>query len=252
MEGRPAYWRESSQPLTSLVFVAPMLVVYEAGVLLVDERSARNGAELWLRGWLDQLGFSACLSYFLLPALTCGLLLAWHHTRNEPWRLRWDVLSGMAFESTVLAIGLLLFAQWQQEWIAGLARGTPAATRGAATDSAAALIAYLGAGIYEELLFRLALLPAAVIGLRWCGLDRRTSLAAAIVLTSALFALAHYRLDVPLGAWRLHLPYGDAFAWSSFSFRFLAGVFFASLFAARGFGIAAGSHALYDIFAVLL
>ncbi len=33
----------------------------------------------------------------------------------------------------------------------------------------------------------------------------------------------------------------------SFSFRVSAGVFFGVLFVTRGFGIAAGTHALYDI-----
>jgi membrane protease YdiL (CAAX protease family) len=51
-----------------------------------------------------------------------------------------------------------------------------------------------------------------------------------------LFSLAHY-----VG------PLGDTLDLHSFTFRFLAGVFFALLFEARGFGIAAGSHAAYDI-----
>jgi hypothetical protein len=35
--------------------------------------------------------------------------------------------------------------------------------------------------------------------------------------------------------------------WFGFVFRFLAGVFFSVLFVYRGFGIAAGSHAAYDV-----
>ena len=59
----------------------------------------------------------------------------------------------------------------------------------------------------------------------------------AVLLTSTIFSAAHY-----LG------PYGEAFDAFSFAFRFLAGAFFAVLFVYRGFGIAAGTHALYDIF----
>ncbi len=61
--------------------------------------------------------------------------------------------------------------------------------------------------------------------------------AIAVVVTSALFSAAHYA-----GA------HGETFDWFSFCFRFLAGAFFALLFVYRGFGIAAGTHALYDIF----
>jgi hypothetical protein len=57
----------------------------------------------------------------------------------------------------------------------------------------------------------------------------------------------HYKFDVDLGPWQFATPYGDAWNASTFTFRFLAGAFFAVLFQWRGFGIAAGSHALYDI-----
>ncbi len=244
------YWRESARPLTSLAFVAPMLVAYEVGVLWLDQHAARNGADVWLRTWLAEgLGFG---SYFLLPLLTCGLLLAWHHTQNEAWRLRWNVLSGMACESSGLALVLLMFAHWQQQWWSLSQQPAWCATQATTGDMAAQLVAYFGAGIYEELLFRLALLPLSIMALQWCGLRRRPSVVTAVVLTSALFALAHYRCDFVLGGWHFSLPCGDEFAWSSFTFRFLAGSFFASLFVTRGFGIAAGAHALYDIFAVLL
>ena len=59
----------------------------------------------------------------------------------------------------------------------------------------------------------------------------------AVVITSLLFSAAHY-----IG------PQGDSWQLYSFVFRFLAGGFFAVLFVYRGFGIAAGTHALYDIF----
>jgi membrane protease YdiL (CAAX protease family) len=63
------------------------------------------------------------------------------------------------------------------------------------------------------------------------------SVVLAVLVTSVLFSAAHYA-----GA------HGETFDWFSFSFRFLAGAFFALLFVYRGFGIAAGTHALYDIF----
>ena len=59
----------------------------------------------------------------------------------------------------------------------------------------------------------------------------------AIVITSFFFSMAHY-----VG------PHGERFIAYTFAFRFVAGAFFAVLFVFRGFGIAAGTHALYDIF----
>ena len=67
--------------MVSLVFVTPILLIYEVGVLLLGPQAMRNGADLWLRHFLDATGFG---QYFLLPLLTVFALLAWHHLTHEP------------------------------------------------------------------------------------------------------------------------------------------------------------------------
>ena len=85
-------------------------------------------------------------------------------------------------------------------------------------------------------MFRLLLLPSVAVFIGWLGAKRHLRLAGAILVTSLLFSAAHY--------WG---PRGDVFETFSFCFRCSAGVFFGVLFVTRGFGIAAGTHALYDI-----
>jgi len=231
------YWRQARLPLTSLAFVSPLLVVYELGMLLAGPQALRNGADVWLRQLLDVLGLS---QYLLLPALTAGILLAWHHTTGERWRVSPPVLYGMAAESLVLAVCLVGIARAQSSLLT--LEGAPfAAATAEAPGFFARLVLYIGAGIYEELLFRLILLSALAWTLRSCGATRGQSYAAAIVVTSVLFSLAHY-----VG------PHGDEIRLASFVFRSLAGAFFAVLFVARGFGIAVGAHAGYDILVGLL
>jgi hypothetical protein len=235
------YWAESRQPWASLVFVAPLLVGYEAGVLWMGPEAVRNGADAWLRQLLELIGFG---QYFLLPILIVCILLGWHHTTRRPWRLSRGLLWGMAGECLVLTLCLWLLARMQgillqtvacpfgrtavmpYRWEAGL--GISSIVQDA--------VRYLGAGIYEELLFRLILLSLVVWGLRRVGLGPGRGLVAGVVLTSLLFSTAHY-----VG------QYGEPLQWNSFLFRFLAGVFFSILFVYRGFGIAAGVHAGYDI-----
>jgi hypothetical protein len=243
------YWAESRAPLASLVFVAPLLAVYELGVLLAPAGALRNGADVWLRQLLDWIGLG---HYFLLPALTVVTLLAWHHVERRPWRVRPAVLAGMAIESGLLAVALLLIGRAQQTWLPGLwfhAAATPAATTGLAQHVLAAtgelpgglldrLVLFAGAGIYEEVLFRLLLLSGTALLLRWAGLKPVAALATAIAVTSLVFAAAHY-----VG------PHGDRLELDSFVFRTVAGAFFGTLFAARGFGIAVGAHAGYDVLA---
>jgi hypothetical protein len=82
------------------------------------------------------------------------------------------------------------------------------------------------------------MLPSVAAAFRSFGFTWRSSLVWGIVTTSLIFSAAHYHAFT-LG--------GYAFDWYSFSFRFAAGLFFAGLFVTRGFGIAVGAHAMYDI-----
>jgi len=233
------YWRQSRRPLVGLAFTLPPLLLYEAGMLMYGRTAARNGADLWLRSMLDALGLTG---YFLLPLLTIFVLLAWHHTTRERWSVPKAVLIGMLFESALFGL-ILLFVAHLQGALASIriAGHAPSAARIAPPADLGHMIGFLGAGIYEEVLFRLLLLPIffATIGLLGASaIPRRWG---AVLLASLVFSVAHY-----VG------PYGDSFAWFSFGFRFLAGGFFSVLFVVRGFGIAAGAHALYDIFASVL
>ena len=210
-----------------------MLLFYEGGMLLLGPQALRNGADVWLRQLLSAIGFG---QYFLLPLMTCAGLLAWHHTTRQRWQFSPRVLHGMLLESAVLGFFLLIIAG---SFSRSLATAIPCGIPSQATLNINRLVGYVGAGLYEELLFRLMLLPSSAYLLRLLGLNRKMSLMIAAILTSAIFSAAHYELFT---------SYGDVFQWYTFSFRIMAGLFFSVLFIYRGFGIAAGVHALYDIF----
>jgi membrane protease YdiL (CAAX protease family) len=238
-----SYWYESRRPLVSLAFVSPLLIGYEGGILLLGPQAMRNGAEVWLRSLLDVFGFG---QYFLLPVLTVGLLLAWHHTTHERWYVPTPVLYAMAGECTAFAFVLIILGHLQGAVLHALTpRLAIAAPLGFLGDGLVQLlgraVGFFGAGIYEEVLFRLMLLPILIIVFGMVGAPPRNRIWGAIVVSSLLFSAAHY-----VGA------QGDPFTFYSFIFRFIAGAFFAILFWNRGFGIAAGTHALYDIIVGLL
>lgn len=236
------YWDESSRPFVSLAFVAPMLLAYEGGLLWLGPQAMRNGADVWLRQLLEWVGFG---QYFLLPILTCGALLAWHHLNCDRWRFGWNVLYGMLVECLLFGLLLLVTASLQGALLASLSIHEGAAV--ADPQTSGRVVAFFGAGIYEELLFRVMLLPAMAALLRVGGMQRNASLGVAVVATSLLFAAAHYRIEIALGPIQWVMPYGEPIEWMSFGFRFLAGSFFSVLFLCRGFGIAVGTHAMYDI-----
>ena len=107
------------------------------------------------------------------------------------------------------------------------------------------------AGIYEELLFRLIMIPIAIGILHLIGLKPKPKIIFAVLLTSLLFSLAHYRFDIAIGGFRI-MTHGDSFRLSSFVFRWIAGIVFAVLFLKRGFGITCGTHAAYDMYTIFV
>jgi membrane protease YdiL (CAAX protease family) len=217
------YWVESRRPLASLAFVAPLLAIYETGVLWC--KTPPNGADAFMKWLLQSLGFG----HLVLPLLVVGILLGWHFLTHAPWRFSGGTLPAMLVESILLslcvwgiAIALHVLAPNNILKILG--------------QKAQLAVSFLGAGIYEELLFRLMLLSLLAWLIRLAGCSPGKSMIAAALVASLLFAAAHH-----VGA------YGESFTWQRFAFRALAGLFFSIVYVYRGFGIAAGSHAAYDI-----
>ena len=99
----------------------------------------------------------------------------------------------------------------------------------------------VGAGLYEELLFRVVIVALLAHAFRLLfGANRVWSGVAATIVGAILFSAFHY-----VG------PLGEPLRLESFVFRTLAGLAFSGLYLTRGFGITAWTHALYDV-AVLM
>jgi hypothetical protein len=242
--GPPAasYWSLTRRPLPCLAFILPILAAYEAGIAWLGDASAgaaRTGADAWMRHALAALGLT---DRWLPPLVLVVAILAWQAIDPRQWRFSPSCLLGMAVESLALAVGLIGLSKLVDLGFARLEGQRLLATAPAGpSQPIAALVGYLGAGVYEEALFRLALIPLGYAILRL--LQAPTVLAGTVAVTGSalLFSIAHHA-----GA-----P-GEAFTWFAFIFRWLAGVYFSWVFIARGFGIAVGTHAAYDILVGLL
>lgn len=238
-EPRPSYWSQTQQPLASLLFVLPMLLLYELGVLWVGGASAasvRSGADAWMRQTLAAGGLT---DRWLPPLALVVALLSWQVGSGASWTIRPGTLLGMALESVALALALVGLSRLLDLAFLRLeAHGGPllsvAAT--AADPSVVRALGFLGAGVYEEALFRLLLIPLFYKGLRLCQVPEVVAGTLAISASSLLFAVAHHAGSP-----------GEPFTWYAFSFRWAAGIVFAWVFAARGFGVAVGTHVAYDL-----
>ena len=233
---RSSYQFESRRPWVCLLFVLPMILAYEFATLIQGEHLLRSGVDQWLDQFFRSFGFGQLV---LLPVITAGILIAWHHQLDDHWRVRVSVFGGMIIET--IGLGLMMYWTAKAFYLLSQSEGVAAIPALTPTESSAAwwsnTIAMLGSGIYEELFFRLILLaPTIYFASRWTpsGLGHWIGIA----VVSLLFAALHYDFINPAGA---------SFEPTSFFFRFGASVIFSVLFLYRGFGIAVGTHVAFDI-----
>jgi membrane protease YdiL (CAAX protease family) len=212
-----------------------LLAIYEGGVLWLggeDPANLRNGADAWIRLGLEKIGVEQA---GLAPALLAVAFLAWSWfvRASKPGDLV-GVVAGMGIESVVFALGLWALCRASLPVLENF--GVTLAISPMPNEAAGRVITFVGAGIYEEALFRLVILGGVGCLLRYIGVPPPTAATIAVLVSAILFSAAHH-----VG------PYGEPFHAGRFAFRFLAGLYFALLYQFRGFGVAAGAHACYDV-----
>ena len=237
-----SYITATTRPLNCLVFLLPILVLHQIGILVFASHSPAgdtqvNAALAMLRGLLSLFGYGG----LYLPGLVVVIvLLIWHWAKGYPWQVRARTILGMAVES-------FLFA-WPVWVLCNLVvtGSSPPAAAGvlmspdpSELNSAAGMaVLMIGAGIYEELLFRLALISIIALLLTRLGdLSKDYALLFAAIASALLFGAYHFYFG----------PEPVPFDWPRFGFYFLGGVYFTGLYVLRGFGITVGAHITYNL-----
>ena len=232
------YWQASRAPRYSLLFALPLLVFYQTLAVLLAHgpRPVRNGADVILQGLFTAVAGTWGPLLFMVCLIGAGLWLVGRDLHAHGSRLRAAVFAGMVGESVLLA---LLFGLVVGSVTSGVLGSLQALTLSVARDLDwwTRLMVSLGAGIYEELLFRVLIVGVlAWLARRVLGWGPVAAGVFATVTGALVFSLFHY-----IG------PYGDQLRLASFAFRAIAGVLFSGLYLTRGFGITAWTHTLYDV-----
>ena len=244
--GKGGYFASSRAPRYSILFALPLLILYEglAALLETPQGGMRNGADALLRGMFGAvLGVHGPAIFMTIIVLAGAGLVATDMKRARE-ALRPVYFPLMLLEAGGLAV---LFGLVIGTVTARLLGAAHLLAAGAPTDIAhmswtTRLMLSLGAGLYEELFFRVLLVSGLnALGVKVFGWSRRSAILMAVLVSALVFSAFHY---IP--------PYGDKLQLASFTFRFFSGVAFSALYVIRGFGITAWTHALYDSFLLLL
>lgn len=206
----------------SLVLVFPLLLIYQIAIVFVPSVVASDP--------ISRLLFALCqgrAGYLLSQAVIAAIFLAWIHSTGRARALSLRVIAPVLIESLAIAALLWLGLPLIVHHALGLGVGTSAASA-------------LGAGIYEELMFRLLITGGALQVALAIGLERREASILAVLLGALAFAAAHH-----LGG------AGESFSAAAFAFRALAGVALGATCWFRSFAHAVYAHVAYDLLILL-
>ena len=244
-----AYWEKSRAPRYSLLFVLPLFLLYETLAAALAGApgtvGVRNAADVVLKTpFLMFSGTRGSLAFFATIVAVCIYLVARDLSKSRD-RLKPRMFLLMLGESAVLALLLGIVVGTITARLLGGLGALSAQAGGASLDQMGAgtkLMLSLGAGLYEELLFRVLLVGGLAFGIRRVtGAGRLPAGIIAAVVGALVFSAFHY-----IG------EYGDPLELASFTYRAIAGLVFSGMYLVRGFGITAWTHALYDVYVMVL
>jgi hypothetical protein len=242
---RSGYFALSSAPRYSVLFALPLLLGYEALAALLAQpgkSELRNGADVMLRSAFTAVAGPRGNAIFMGAIILLGVWFVVRDMRKSRDGVRSGIFALMLVESAALAAVFGVVVGITTAKLLGSVHAlaitqSPLAQMSPSTR----LMMSLGAGLYEELFFRVLLVGGLAAGARiLLGFGRRSAGFCAAIAGAIIFSAFHY-----IG------PYGDPFQLQSFTFRMLSGLAFSGLYLLRGFGITAWTHALYDAFLLL-
>ncbi len=240
------YWYAARKPLQILAFLLPLVITYELGLALLlrsDQGVLTNKAHETLLGFFDRLGVPAAGGLYLGGVVIVVVMLIWHLLTRDRWRIEPSTVGLMALEALALTLPLLVLGQVISQAALAATTGPVALDDQLASLGVSSKMAIsVGAGLYEELLFRMVLIAVIhTLLVDAAKLSQAVGATAAVVVSAAAFTIYH-PVEAASGGVSIR----------KVAFYFLAGLYFGGIYVLRGFGIVVAVHAFYDIVTVLL
>ena len=229
-----SYLLKSRTSFYSFLFTLPLFFLYEVNILFLswdDILVVRNGADFLMRNILES--FDIYGLYGLGLVFFLGLLVTYIFFIKEDQKQEVNVnfLFIMLAESMLGSVFLyfLLF-----KFMVLLMNPVGKTILQQVTLA-------IGAGIYEEFLFRVLLIAglSGILGFVFMW-DKTFKNIIAVVLSGGIFSAFHFMGE-----------YGDFFSMELFLIRFFAGLILGVLYMYRGFGITAYTHSIYDLIVLI-
>ena len=231
------YFSTTNTLLYSYLISLPLLLMYEVLIFISQpnsDQAVRVSVDIWIKTLFSYVGRDV-LSITLILVALLGLVVLYRE-RRKLGSLRISYFFTMLIEASFYAFFLALLISTTVSGLLQMVQLTPIET----LTTLQQLALSLGAGLYEELFFRVILVSGLLYVFKNIFTKQYIAFTTAILLAAAIFSLVHY-----FGA------YGDPFTFGSFLFRFLFGLALNAIYLWRGFGMAAWTHAIYDLMVIV-
>lgn len=221
------YLKSSRSIHYSLILVLPVLAIYEAGVFFLFRDSffeMRNTGEVLIRSFFTRINLSnPYIISGILLLVFMAVMIRGYRIEKKPGVhanfLVYMLIESMFWGST-LYITLHLFAEIPLQMMT-------------LEDKMANMNLAIGAGIFEELIFRMVIITAIFIVLQQgVGVSENASKITSILLAAIIFAGFHLFMET--------------FSPNVFAQRVFGGLFLGVLYTFRGYGISAYAHIIYN------
>ena len=229
-----SYFIQTRSSFYSFLFTIPLFIIYEIGIIFLSKDDIiviRNGADFLMRAILESFGIFGLYGIGAIFLIGFIVTYIFFLKVNDSSVIKTEYLFIMVFESVVWAIILyILLSKFMILLMIPIGKAI-----------LQQVILAVGAGIYEEFLFRVLLISglSSIIGFVFLW-EEKSSNIAALIIAAAIFSGFHFMGE-----------YGDYFTIELFLLRFYAGVILGVLYYARGFGITAYAHSIYDLIVLI-
>lgn len=231
------YLTDTKSLLYSFLFSVPLFLIYEALILISQPNSdqiVRISVDVWMKTLFSSLGVNA-VSFSLFVMLLLGFVILIKE-RQKLKELHFRYFPVLLVESAIYGIVIAIISSFITNAVLNMSLANPVEQ----LNYLQKLALSLGAGLYEELFFRVILVTLFIwIFDKVFNNKRWASVIAAVTLSALLFSAVHYTGSM-----------GDFFTLDSFFYRFVFGLILNGLYVWRGFGVAAWTHALYDVLVI--
>ncbi|MFL2510785.1 MAG: CPBP family intramembrane glutamic endopeptidase [Candidatus Neomarinimicrobiota bacterium] len=223
------YFPKSKSLFYSLLITLPLFLMYEIGIFFMFQTGlsfVKNGGDVLIEEFIKMLGLNGYYAASSIFIAVLFFILISQRKNFKTFEIKYNYLFFMVIESLVYAYLLLLLLQNIYLF------------QGIDINWLSNFILSIGAGLYEELIFRFLLIFILTKSISFIFKTKEFySLILSIVASSILFSIFHY-----IGE--------ESFTPISFTLRFLAGIYLSVIYVNRGFGIVALTHAFYDLFVI--